>query len=589
MGYKSVDAIDDEPYPCINEGCNYHGGHKDLIEPFVIDYEEHNFESIFRNSTINFMNPEIKGEEAYFGANNPLKTELIAAMSELRSFFDITVDTNKALAERKDAANEMKRVCKTFEEIFKKHFNLEKAYFGLFNDLNAFAFPLCWDANLIKVSENKRTKSINKEFRLSLEDIIETTDGFKYKDPSGKIYVIGFGLGFFHSGYTIEECCGVVLHECGHAMQQMMVGINTNLANVYIQSVINSIYHMFSPIFIFMPFIWVLNLITGFLQMKHLNSVKKVDEKDLGDAVIFNIIGEDEREFQRDSYGRKVKTDTQMATAFLVESKKPEKKTFGQIIGRFFLRVLFGIFATGKNLLYPFVWLLNIPQHILFSGNMKFLRQNKKWEQFADMFSVTYGLGKEQASALAKLGQSYRKINLYALNWLNYVPILNLVLNFSHYKQASMQSLLAGYPDSKKRIVGLYATCKFEIEHNQDLTPSMKSELMADMNSIQKVYDDFVFTPITNPRGFVYSLWHKITRASIEKESSDIEGNVLRVLEELKEEAKLANSDTISKQTEPVKIEKNKIVNGILKVLSLNKKIKILDIPPEVENEIKNI
>jgi hypothetical protein len=398
---------------------------------------------------------------------------------------------------------------------------------------------MCWDKELVKI-ESGRKRSINKEHILSLEDIVETKSGFKYKSPKQKIFIIGLGLGFFEGdAYTNEEIAAVIFHECGHSFQQMMIGINMNIADHIIGETIRQTYQLFN-IFT-MAFTLGLTGLLGLIEMAEIGHSKKHKEE-----TATNAIKAEYKEWDRDKLGKSV-TDNTTDSAAEVASEGTKKRNFFMIIGKFIVDVILGLGVTVFYLISPILWIVNIPRNLFLAGNVSFLRKNKKFEQFADMFAANYALGPQLASALSKLGE-HSKINLFALNWLNYVPILNVALNVGHYAETAAHGLLTGYPTTKKRVVGVYNTCKFEIDNNKDLTPKDKQELMAQMDRIEGVYNEFVFG--TGTRNFVYNLWHRILGKKINNEQSDIKSNVLQSLKEMKDEAKLLEATSKEKTKE---------------------------------------
>jgi hypothetical protein len=487
-------------------------------------------ELMFNDSSLRFMNPNQRSEEAYFGENNPVKLGLTEHMSNLREIFSKITDKTLSQVERKRAASDMEDYCKIIEASMVKWFNIEKAYVGIFQDLNAFAYPLMYDKNLVE--EVGKKKQVNESYRISLEDIVETSNGFRFKTSDKKIFIIGIGCGFFDQGYTDEEVASVVLHEIGHSFQQMLVGINSNLAHNIIHGEIQATHMLLNPFLAI--FTGGISYILGLVSGVDAANLQGMDEDDLADELIVQQMSQADR----DKWGIDVEnvTHRDMKNA----SKRKDGNKVLKAIGNFILGTLGGIILTCVYVITP-IWNyinpLSWPQRFYELANLGFLRGIKRYEQFADMFAANYGLGKQLASALSKMGKEYHKINLYTLNWLNYVPILNVAINIGFYSNASICGLIDEHPETKDRIVALYKTCKFEIENNKDLTAKEKKELSDHIAELHKVYEDYVFS--TDSRNFVYGLWKRMTRASLEKEKSTVEENVLSVLQKKKEEEKL--------------------------------------------------
>ena len=527
-----------------------------LEDPFYL-------ESIFSKSSMRFLDQYANGEEAYFGDTNELKMMLIHHIGRLREVYNRVADKKALVSDRKKYINDFYPIISDIEKLIVKSFNIEKCSLGLMDVLNAFAYPLCWDRKLvIREKINGRFKNnVNNSFKASLEDIIETKTGFKYKDPKGKCYVLCLGLGFFDENYTDAEIAGVLLHELGHCMQQAICSINENLASTVIASTIDYLYQILNPFFTIGSL--GVNLLTAIVEGLNLNILKSMDKDDLGDQVILEGIGSDLNGFSRDNLASELKerTDDELKNA----ATKKSEGAISKILKTVFVSFFGGLMRTVTLALTPIMYIINIPRHILMASNNKFLQKNKRFEQFADMFAASYGLGPEQGSALAKMGNVYYKVDLGAFNWINYVPVLNVAISMGNYINVYNMCLISGYPDMKKRIVGLYKTLKYELENNNDLTKQEKDEINKQIDELNRVYNEYVFD--FGPKGFVYAVWSKLTRKSLENESSDIEENVLEALRENQEKMKLIEAKNGSKPEEIKNITKQSIKAAVIKTM----------------------
>lgn len=556
----------------------------ELIDPLEFKISDaFDCELKYDKTKLDFMNPYVSGTEAYFGENNEFKIKLVGYISDLRECFNGATSTDRKKSERKLFVDDIKKITSKIEKLVEKSFNIEKCYIGVFEDKNAFCFPLCWDKNLVTIEKEKgkrfKSAKVNNPFKASLEDIMETKSGFKYKDPKGKLYIIGLGLGFFRQDYTDEEISAVLLHELGHAMQQAVCTINENLASAFISNSIQAAYTLLDP------FIGVASFgfswLVGLFEMISVGKLSSMDPEELGDEIIIQGIGSEPNEYDREKLAEEIIGESNKTLKKLPNEKKGN--VFLKFIGRFIMGFFVGLFMMTKNILYPFLYIINVPRHILLGSNAKFLKKNKRFEQFADMFAASYGLGPQQASALAKLGEGH-KVNLYTLNWINYVPVLNVAIAVGSYMENNIECLLAGYPDMKKRIVGVYKTVKYELDNNKDLTSEQKKELTNQIEALNSVYDDYVFD--YGPKGFVYALWHKITLKSLKNESSDIEGNVLEVLKEMDETNKLRMAKEKQSVDKKVVLKKSAIRKGVLAVI---KELKDNNILTGLVNKFSNV
>ena len=557
-----------------------HGRKPELVELDIDPTESLHADELsqglfYADSSLDFMSPVDRSEEAYFGDNNPYKIGMIGLIHELRTKYDEVMNSNKK-SEKKELADQLYPIIDKISAFIEKSFNIEKCYFGLFEECNANSLPLCWDSSLVTIEKNGKKvpkRLVNREVKASLEDIMETKTGYKYKDKKGKIYVINFGLGFFNGQYTDEECVAIITHELGHAMQQAMCSINQNLAMVYINYLFDEIHEALNP-FMMLGSFGTSALIAIFDGIEF-SKAKKADPEELGDDVIIYNIGANRKEYDRDRWGQDAEETTDKTIRDISKNKK--KHGFFAFIGRFISKLIIGAFVMIHDLLFPIFNLVDIPGNIFQLSNMGFLKKNRKFEQFADMFCSVYGLGPAQASALSKLGSSYYKQDYGALTWINYVPVVNVALGFGHYLADANAQLLAGYPDAKKRIVAIYKTLQIELDENKDLSPTQKSELRAQIDSLNNIYNEYVFD--WSPKGFVYALFHKLTFKKLKNESSDVEKNVLEAMRELSEEQKFKEAKEGKKQTynaSGVTIKKSALFSAVLGVMKSLRSIGIL-------------
>jgi hypothetical protein len=73
-------------------------------------------------------------------------------------------------------------------------------------------------------------------------NIVETKDGFRYRDGKGIYYAICVGLQFFYDDtFTVPEIASILTHELGHAMQHIIHDINATSAISYWTGIMRSL------------------------------------------------------------------------------------------------------------------------------------------------------------------------------------------------------------------------------------------------------------------------------------------------------------------------------------------------------------
>lgn len=512
-----------------------------------------------------------KGEEAFFGENNAYKVGMVNFMGELRAACNNAVDTSKPVAERKKLAKLINPVIEKMEKFVEKTFNIKKCFIGLINDMNAFCYPLCFDKNLVKSvvnKNNRKVKAVNEKFRVSLEDIVETKNGYRYKDPEGKLYCVGFGIQFFAKKngkdlYTNEECAAIITHEFGHAMQQAMCSINENLASTYIHSVFQETYNLLNP-FVGISTLGLSYLISMATHSQYKN-LKSEDPDDLGDAIIKDSIGAHQKDFDRERIGEYIKNTNESTIKNLPKKKSHKILNF---FCKFFMSVFGGLFKFVDNII---TGVLSIPQNLYVVSQNNFLKKNRRFEQFADIYTAAYGLGPHQASALAKIGNYFGfKQDYGMLSILNYVPGLNIITGVCHYTRQGINQLVSGYPDTTGRMAAIYKSLKSDLDNNKELSPEDKKAIQAEIDTMNDTYNNYVYD--WSPKGFVYALWHKFTFKNLKNEKSDAPSNVLDAMKDMEKERKLKNANKSNDRKE-ITIDDNQLLSamyGSMKNLKMN-------------------
>ncbi len=514
-----------------------------------------------------FLSPYTRGEEAYFGKENPLANTLLKYIKEMRTLYEMTYPggAKKALSNKKECYQTFQKLMQRFEKDLASVLNAEQVTIGLQGIENAFALPMCWDRNLVKREAKK--KSFNEGLKISLEDIVENKDGFKFRKKEGKYLIICIGIPLFDR-FTDGEIVAITLHELGHCLQHMLVSINGNVVNASRKGLINALFYALQPVSTILHSILRLDIfgimlsvialiISGILwiQERALKGlIDKHGEEQIGKEIILDIMDCDD--FDRFKWAEEVK---QMRKDTLKSIIKGNKGT--NLLVKFCV-MLYNFFEHLATLIYytiaPVLQLTNVLGYITILGYNKYLRKERRYEQFADMFPTIYGYGPEQASALSKLHDSDGVDFGAGLNLVHWVPGLNLWIALGRAIDLHSLSLMNGYPPPKGRIESLYVTLEFELKNNPQLSKEQRECIKEQMADISDTYDNYVFS--TKMQNFVFMLFNFFTRARVDKGRSDIENNVLRPLFEAKkyckQKMKENNSDLLKPEKKMAIIDK---------------------------------
>lgn len=499
-----------------------------------------------------------RGNEAFFGENNEYKIILISLIAELRSVYQNAVSNQNDKKVRKNFANEIKPILNKIEKHAEKSFNISKCYFGIDEGFDARCFPLCYDSNLVTEKNGKRI--INSKVKISLEDIAETKNGYKYKNPEGKIYCVSFGINLLDKYndkdlFTDEECAAIITHEFGHSMQQAVCSINENLASVYTKALFDDAYKYLRPFVLFGSLF--LSIIPAANSHKYFKEMSNSDPEELGDQIIIEEIGAKKEDYNRENLKDFMKVNTDKTI-----NKLPRKNNKDMKVLKFFFRfVSFTLGGLLKILNELINSIFSIPSNIYALSQKGFLNKNRRFEQFADVFATSYGFGPALSSALAKLSNAITKQHYGLFNLINYVPVANIIVGAAHYNREAIERLVNGYPDTTGRMAAMYKSLKNELDSNKDLSEKDKKSILNQIDTMNSVYNDYVYD--WSPKGFVYAIMHKIRFKTLKNEKSDVETNVLEALKEFSKEKKFT-SKTKSEDKSDYNIDSTKLLSIML-------------------------
>jgi hypothetical protein len=477
-------------------------------------YEEYYLKSVSFEPIIKKLKE--KSEEVYFGLDNPLRTGLIYHLDVINNLITAAKEKNPNVH-----GLELVDICKgeseKLEKLITDSFNIEKCAIGFQNSVNASCYPQIYNKKIAGKSEDANIT------RIKLDDIIETKNGFRYKDGKGIYYALSIGLQFFNGHFTIPEIACAVIHELGHAMEHVVHDINAVKSIAYWSNIMKGLsLEYISPYDIPPKIGSILKLIEKSHVNKDYKKLSKIgkdilDETDPKDMVDF---------YKMDSHEiTAINNDETPIDGSDVDDVKKRKNIF--------IRTLVG---TLKILLsIPFA-----PIFVILIVGLKFSLRSKKSklykfeEMTADSFEVFYGFGSESGELSKKLSK-YRS-DSGDMGLINYLPLLNL---YKCYKDIEHEQILMilGYPSDRQRIVNAYIACDFELKNNKDLSSDSKKELRDQMNMLKDTYNDFVLNHDTKG-GFIYKISSIVGKNTIEKaaqKDKDLIEGVLKPLQNKKE------------------------------------------------------
>lgn len=543
-----------------------------------------------------------QSQEAYFGKEyGSLGIIIEKHISNIREIYK-KIDGNDYRAVEKNAKafkTELTDEMTSFEDDVAKTINIEKCYIGLVWETNAFAFPCCWDKKLTTGFDAKTNKvNWNNLHEVSLYDVVETKNGYRFKNPKDKVFIIAVGLGLFREGLSDGEITAIVLHEIGHSFQHILIQIGTNVTCHFRKHLLQSLDFCIKPLSVFLNKMTGNNerivatlgfsLILSLFSIKDLSELDKARKKYGDDAVgkylLAKYVNTDEgkQSVDRELIGKYVRDSSVVQVHNVATNKKLESNILLKI-----LSVIFVIQRQIWNLVNLVLTFVHSPFANLMAGafiigrNKEFLNKNKRAEEFADTFASYYGYGPELSKGLSKISDRNGNIDFGLFNMVYLIPGLNMWITWMAQLEARNNTLLNGYPMTRDRIAGSYKVLRFELDNNKSLTPSQRASIQKEMEDIEKTYNKYIKDgSLIN---LVYKLYSHVCRNTIKNSNTTVEENVLIPLQQMKKESMSKLKSDEKKLVEEITINPLKFLSkidfsGFLKIGLTNKGIENIDI-----------
>ena len=153
-------------------------------------------------------------EESYFGKENPLQYVLDSHVSKLMELLNDRILKHETI----------KKELEKFGKDVAKVLNFDQLHICLSDNYyveNAFSVFLNCQEKVRNVDPKTKIVSINEQFLKSLQDMVETRSGYKFKTSKNKIGLVAVSIGLFKgTKYTVREVSAIIAHELGHCFEQ---------------------------------------------------------------------------------------------------------------------------------------------------------------------------------------------------------------------------------------------------------------------------------------------------------------------------------------------------------------------------------
>jgi len=547
-------------------------------------YKEDNTDNIDDNTVESYVSNNLfRSEEVYFGLNNQFSKELL-------NFATLLIDeTKRVVAGSSDPVQtiknnvgnnvkitKLKTIIDDLGSCIARHCNIEKCYIGLSPYIDAYTIPMICDSSLIltdmensvrieggyiyiKKDKIRTGEDIQKQL-FKLEDIAIVKDGYKFKDKTGKSFIISIGVPILYNKNfetTPEDVCSVLLHEIGHNFQQMLHGLNQFMIDRVIKYNLSNIART--------KFYDILGILDNISSNKFIQYVLKKTQisndtrMSLIRSILLNGIYIDRN--------NKIVTRNDIGTkemSYLLEAIEIAKANNALPTLSLFTKIMYFVGKTIKKI----VSLIFLPISNAFNTAKRnnldkeyhdVIQYNKIYEQFADAFAVAYGFGSSSTKFFINIQKLINKKKedgriISAASFLNYIPVLSKMSVMNQLNTNKIISNTAGYDEDHVRIAQLYTILEHELSTNKDLTQSDKKEIVAQMDSITADFELFKkleLGNITTNKSVIKKVMETLRSGNISEVglNSGIVENVLDSITNFKDTGKVNQPDVVEMAT----------------------------------------
>ena len=518
----------------------------------------------------NFFPSMEESNEVYFGSEAPLAKHLKLYSSQLKQLVSGIKDFKK-----KDFLSKLNKIVQNFNRDIAKDLNCERVQLSVINDLtdNACAFLLFWNANMTSESRSGY-KLVDFDKIADLEDIVITKEGYKYRDPKGKILLIVLNIGCIQKA-SEEEIAGTLAHEVGHCFQDGIFGVYKDIADMTLTSQIE--YAMSSaPIltngsfgqtfiillyWLFLPLNFISNLTRLALlpafafKWKKFNEektvlmkdeLKKLDDgnneiktdlgaqdintsiyyisKDKGkkDEIVTEISDRDKKELEH-NYEKLKKEITKEK-----EEKVRIKKRNAFL--NFFRSIFANINAASANVLR----VISLSDYT--ANEYAKLSFTKKYEFFADIFASSYGFAPSLYKNLVKMNNDLIK-NILGKDLVGMNDPSLLKMGYMNKQWRLIKKTLNNDVHGTwiQRGTAMYTALSNELKNNTSLTTSQRKEIETHLNSLQKA-DEIYYKDQKENSGFWTKFYESVINDKINGKDRVTEEQILEPIQRIAQE-----------------------------------------------------
>ena len=508
----------------------------------------------------NFFPSLEKSNEAYFGLDSPLSQDLINYANKLKELIQNVDDTK---FKNREFMKKVNSILIDFGEAVKLDINAESVKFLLVPDdtLNAAAYPIFIRANTT-VKDKYGNINIDLDKIADIEDIIVTSEGYKYRNSKNKLLCVKINKGL------IQQCepeiiAGVIAHELGHCFQDGIFGVYKDVADITFSQLMENSAHVVEMFRSTMPkFIQGLTKIVGFRllfiiftylcfpqylftsglfsglgaklaklsnKLAHKNTtlrmkdqLEKIDNGDnkirsgLQNSQATQILTYINKDNDRNKFIKELEKNNKEEWKIYLENCKnlePVASKFKEFWERMVRKF--------DNLDTRIVRLLTLSRFT----NKTYAKVTffKRWEFFADIFATSYGFGPE----------TYRFLSSVIDNYLESNNGMSMYDKYHIYKTYLESCEYDVHGTNKQRLQNIYTDLVHEIQNNTHLTSEQKKQIQLQIDQLTVISEQVYENRKSNSKSLFTKAYNRLIDDRINGINHDTEEEILKPIDDL--------------------------------------------------------
>lgn len=510
----------------------------------------------------NFFPGLEKSNEAYFGLESPLSQDLINYSTKLKKLIQ---DVDNTKFKNKEFMKKVNSILIDFGEAVKLDINAEKVTFLLVADdtTNAAAYPIFIRANTTYKDKNERIY-VDLDKIADIEDIIITSEGYKYRNSKNKLLCIKLNKGLIQKCEP-EIISGIIAHELGHCFQDGIFGTYKDIADLtYVNMMLGGaniveIFRKSMPKFIqtlskvvgfrllfiiftylcFPHYLLTTGLFSGlgaklFKLSNNLANKKENKTLKMKDQLekIDNGDSDTKRQIQNSQATLILETvnKTNDRKKFISELEKNNKEEWKlylencenlEPVNNKFKEAWKRIVLQVDNIDKRIINLLTLSRFTkkTYSKNMFY----KRWEFFADIFAVSYGFGPE----------TYKMLSNFVDNEMKVLDGMGMYGKYHIYKTYLENLEYDVHGTNKQRLQNMYTDLVHELQNNTTLNSEQKRQIQTQIDQLKFISEQVYESRKSNSKSLLTKAYNRLIDDRIEGISHDTEEQILKPLDDL--------------------------------------------------------